>query len=182
MVVQFQKSEDAPTPTERLERVTGSPTDPNATLWTRVETYRGAIDRILTNPFTGVGLDSESATIGTTEPHNLVIGIWFRAGFLGLAGILLVLLAIFSAARRTLREAGSVDEQMLALAFLCSFVAFFVFSMAAPILHPRYGWAPAALLLALRAIQVRRTATSALGVHTPQPGLARSPVRTAQPR
>ena len=148
-----------------------------------METYRGAIDRILANPFTGVGLDSESATIGTSEPHNLIIGIWFRAGFLGLTGIILVLLAIFSVARRTLREARSVDEQLLALALLCSFVAFVVFSMAAPILHPRYGWAPAALLLALRAMQIRRAAPSPLGVHTPRPGLARSPVRTiAQPR
>ena len=182
-VVQFQESEDAPTPTQRLEHVTGSPTDPNATLWTRMETYRGAIDRILANPFTGVGLDSESATIGTSEPHNLIIGIWFRAGFLGLTGIILVLLAIFSVARRTLREARSVDEQLLALALLCSFVAFVVFSMAAPILHPRYGWAPAALLFALRAMQIRRGAPSPLGVHTPRPGLARSPVRTiAQPR
>ena len=64
-LLQFQESTDALTPATRLERVTGSPTDPNATLWSRVETYRVAIDRIVDNPFTGVGLDSESSTIGT---------------------------------------------------------------------------------------------------------------------
>jgi O-antigen/teichoic acid export membrane protein len=170
-LLHFQESKDAPTATARFERVTGAPTDPNATLWTRVETYRVAIDRIRANPFTGVGLDSESSTIGTTEPHNLVIGLWFKAGFFGLAGVLLVLGAIFSAARATLRDASSVDEQMLALALLCSFLAFIVFSMSGPVLYTRYGWAPAALLLALRAVQKRRRAPHSLGVHTPRPDL-----------
>jgi O-antigen/teichoic acid export membrane protein/O-antigen ligase len=182
-LLQFQESKDAATPAARLERVTGSPTDPNASLWTRVETYREAIDRILDNPFTGVGLDSESSTIGTTEPHNLVIGLWFKAGFIGLVGVVLLLVAILSAARATLREAASVDEQMLAVALLCSFVAFLVFSMSAPVLYTRYGWAPAALLLALRAVQIRRTTPYAVGAHTPQRGLAPGRLRSiAQPR
>jgi O-antigen/teichoic acid export membrane protein len=172
-LLQFQQSNDAPTPAERFERVTGSPTDPNATLWSRVETYQGAIDRIFANPFTGVGLDSESARIGPDEkePHNLVIGLWFRGGFFALAGIVLVLLAIASVARATLREAASVDEQMLALALLCAFVSFLVFAMGAPILYTRYGWAPAALLLALRATQTRRAARP-LALRTPRYRLA----------
>jgi O-antigen/teichoic acid export membrane protein/O-antigen ligase len=170
-LLHFQESKDAPTAPARFERVTGAPTDPNATLWSRVETYRVAIDRIRANPFTGVGLDSESSTIGTTEPHNLVIGLWFKAGFFGLAGVLLVLGAIFSAARATLRDASSVDEQMLALALLCSFLAFIVFSMSGPVLYTRYGWAPAALLLALRAVQKRRMAPHSLGVHPPRADL-----------
>jgi O-antigen/teichoic acid export membrane protein len=184
-LLQFQESNDALTPATRLERVTGSPTDPNATLWTRVETYRGAIDRIVENPFTGVGLDSESSTIGTPpeQPHNLVIGLWFKAGFIGLAGVVLLLVAILSVARATLREAASVDEQMLAVALLCSFVAFLVFSMSAPAIYTRYGWAPAALLLALRAAQTRRTAPSAVDVHRPRRDLApRRPQSIAQPR
>jgi O-antigen/teichoic acid export membrane protein/O-antigen ligase len=173
-LLQFQESNDAPTPASRLERVTGSPTDPNATLWTRVETYRGAIDRIVDNPFTGVGLDSESSTIGTPpdEPHNLVIGLWFKAGFIGLSGVVLLLVAILSVARATMREASSVDEQMLAVGLLCSFIAFLVFSMSAPVLYTRYGWAPAALLVALRAVQIRRTAPYSVGVPTPRRGLA----------
>jgi O-antigen ligase len=152
-------------------------------LWSRVDTYRAASDRIIANPFTGVGLDSESATIGTAEPHNLVIGTWFKAGFLGLAGLVLVLLAIFSAARATLRGAASVDEQMLGLALLCSFLAFLVYTMSAPILFTRYGWAPAALLLALRAIQIRRAAPHPRGVQTRRRDIA--PARTqsiGQPR
>jgi O-antigen/teichoic acid export membrane protein/O-antigen ligase len=184
-LLQFQESKDAPTPAARLERVTGSPTDQNATLWTRVETYQGAIDRIVDNPFTGVGLDSESSTIGTPpeEPHNLVIGLWFKAGFIGLAGVVLLLVAILSAARATLRAAVSVDEQMLAVALLCSFVVFLVFSMSAPVLYTRYGWAPAALLIALRATQIRRTTPYAVGVHTPRRDLAPGRLQSiAQPR
>jgi O-antigen/teichoic acid export membrane protein/O-antigen ligase len=184
-LLQFQESKDAPTPAARLERVTGSPTDPSATLWTRVETYEGAIDRIVDNPFTGVGLDNESSTIGTPPdtPHNLVIGLWFKAGFIGLAGVVLLLVAILSAARATLREAASVDEQMLAVALLCSFVAFLVFSMSEPVLYTRYGWAPAALLVALRATQIRRTTAYAVGVHTSRRNLAPGRLQSiAQPR
>jgi O-antigen ligase len=177
-LVQFQESNDAPTPAERLERVTGSRADPNATLWSRVETYEKAIDRILDNPVTGVGLDSDSSTIGDHQPHNLIIGVWFKAGFLGLAGIVLVLLAIFSAARPTLRDATPVNEQLLALALLCSFVAFLAYSMSAPILYTRYGWAPAALLLALRAVQIRRAVPQPLGVHTRRRNLAAAPVQS----
>jgi O-antigen/teichoic acid export membrane protein len=184
-LLHFQESKDALTPATRLERVTGSPTDPNATLWSRVETYREAIDRIVDNPFTGVGLDSESSTIGTPpyEPHNLVIGLWFKAGFIGLAGVVLLLVAILSVARATIREAASVDELMLAVALLCSFVAFLVFSMSAPGLYTRYGWAPAALLVALRVVQIRRTTPHAVRVHTPRRGLAPGRLESiAQPR
>jgi len=181
-LLHFQESNDAPTAATRLERVTGPANDPNATLSSRVETYRVAIDRIRANPFTGVGLDSESSAIGTTEPHNLVIGLWFKAGFFGLAGVLLVLGAIFSAARATLGDAASVDEQMLALALLCSFLAFIVFSMSGPVLYTRYGWAPAALLLSLRAVQKRRMAPRPLGVHPPRPDLAVGGVHTLAQR
>jgi O-antigen/teichoic acid export membrane protein len=184
-LLHFQESKDALTPATRLERVTGSPTDPNATLWSRVEIYREAIDRIVDNPFTGVGLDSESSTIGTPpyEPHNLVIGLWFKAGFIGLAGVVLLLVAILSVARATIREAASVDELTLAVALLCSFVAFLVFSMSAPGLYTRYGWAPAALLVALRVVQIRRTTPHAVRVHTPRRGLAPGRLESiAQPR
>lgn len=182
-LVQIQESKDAPTPAERLESVAGSPTDPNATLWSRIDTNRVAIDRILDNPFTGVGLDDDSSAIGKYVPHNLVIGVWFRAGFLGLAGLILVIVAIFSTARATLRDAASVDERMLAVALLSSFVAFIVFSMSAPILFTRYGWAPAALLLALRAVQLRRAAPEVLSVQTPPPDVVRAHVHlVAQPR
>jgi O-antigen/teichoic acid export membrane protein/O-antigen ligase len=171
-LVQAQESRDAPTPAERLERVTGSPTDPNSTLWSRVETYEGAIDRIMANPFTGVGLDGESSTIGNHEPHNLVIGVWFKAGFLGIAGLMLIILAVLSVARASLRHAASSDERIVALALLCAFLAFVVFAMSAPILFTRIGWAPAPLLLALRAIQLRRTAPRPAPVLPAWPELA----------
>jgi hypothetical protein len=51
-----------------------------------------------------------------------------------------------------------------------------VFAMGAPVLHARYGWAPAALLLALRTVQIRRVVPHPLGVQTPRRGIA--PART----
>jgi hypothetical protein len=72
---------------------------------------------------------------------------------------------------------------MLAVALLCSFVAFVVFSMGAPVLYTRYGWAPAALLLALRAAQIRRATTYAFGVHTPPRDRVPARIQSiAQPR
>ena len=130
----------------------------------RIGTYQAAIARIEENPFVGVGLDLRSITrpfgIESFEydVHNLVIGLWYKTGLLGLTGILLALLAIFRSGWAAILGSRSADESRVAIALGCSLVAFVVFSMTAPILFTRFGWIAAALVLALRSVQQKREA------------------------
>ena len=91
------------------------------------------------------------------EVHNLVIGTWYKTGLLGLAGILIALFAVLRGGWIAILASRSEDEQMISVALLCSVVAFVAFAMSAPVLYSRYGWISAALLLAMRAVQERRS-------------------------
>jgi O-antigen ligase len=124
------------------------------------------------DPFIGVGLDLVSVTkpFGVVsyeyDVHNLIIGTWYKAGLLGLIGMLVTLYAVFNVGWRAIREATSDAERTLVAALLSSVAAFVVFAMSAPVLFSRYGWIPSALLLAFRAVQVReRGAQRVVGGH-----------------
>jgi O-antigen ligase len=148
------------TPLQRISRVTGPQNDANATLWSRVDTYRAALQRVEQNPLIGVGLDAKSSTIDQYEPHNLVIGIWFKSGLVGLAGMLLIIFAVGKTGWLVLCAASVSDDKLTAVALLSAFAAFVAFAMSAPILYTRYGWISAALLIALRGVQLRAPAPS----------------------
>jgi O-antigen ligase len=143
------------TPLQRISRVTAPEGSTGATLWSRVDTYGAAMRRVEQNPLIGVGLDEQSATIDNYVPHNLVIGTWFKSGIVGLVGMLLIFFAIGKTGWLALRDASVSDDQMVAVALLCAVAAFVTFSMSAPILYTRYGWISAALLVALRALELR---------------------------
>ena len=96
------------------------------------------------------------------DVHNLILGTWYKAGLLGLIGMLLTLWAVFRVGWRAICEAGSEGERATVAALLSSVCAFVVFAMGAPVLFSRYGWIPAALLLAFRAVQVRERAPQRL--------------------
>ena len=158
-----------PQPLERLGAVTDSTYVVGAgtqlgSAEQRIGTYKAAIARIEENPFVGVGLDLRSITrpfgIESFEydVHNLVIGLWYKTGLLGLTGILLALLAIFRSGWAAILGSRSAGESRVAIALGCSLVAFVVFSMTAPILFTRFGWIAAALVLALRSVQQKREA------------------------
>jgi O-antigen/teichoic acid export membrane protein/O-antigen ligase len=162
-----QELRGAPTPVERLSRVTGTSATATAlpgagSLESRISTYRVALARIADDPFVGVGLDLVSTTkpFGIVsyeyEVHNLVIGIWYKAGLLGLTGMLITLLAIFRAGWVALIRSRSEDEYREVAGLMSAVVAFVVFSMSEPILFARYGWVPSALILAFGAVQERR--------------------------
>jgi O-antigen ligase len=162
-----QELRGAPTPVDRLNRVT-SPSGTAAaipgsgSLDSRISTYGVAVSRIADDPLVGVGLD----LVSTTKPfgivsyeydvHNLVIGIWYKAGLLGLVGMLIALSAIFRAGWQALIKSSSEDEYRQVAGLTSALVAFVVFSMSEPILFARYGWIAPALLLAFRAVQERQ--------------------------
>ncbi len=166
-----QELRGAPTPVDRLTRVTS----PSATaaaapgsgsIESRVSTYRVAASRIADDPFVGVGLDLVSVTkpFGIVsyeyDVHNLVLGTWYKAGLVGLLGMMITLFAVFRTGWLDLIRSSSEDEYREVAALMSAVVAFIVFSMSEPILFARYGWIGPALLLALRAVQERRTTSS----------------------
>jgi O-antigen/teichoic acid export membrane protein/O-antigen ligase len=162
----LQTIRGAPGPLERLSTVTDTSSQEGAlqvgSVHQRIGTYRVAIERIKEDPFVGVGLDLYSVTrpFGVEayeyDVHNLVIGLWYKTGLIGLAGILLALLAIARSGWTAISDSISRSERRIAVALGSSVVAFVVFAMTAPILFTRLGWISAALVLALRGIQQER--------------------------
>jgi O-antigen/teichoic acid export membrane protein/O-antigen ligase len=152
-----------PTPLARFHHVTETvPGDAGAgSLESRTATYRVAATAIERDPFIGVGLDLVSVTkpFGVVsyeyDVHNLVIGTWYKAGLLGLIGILMAVFAVLRVGWTAILDSRTDSEGAVVAALLSSFVAFVVFAMGAPVLFSRFGWIPAALLLALRAVQLR---------------------------
>ncbi|MFO7592194.1 MAG: O-antigen ligase family protein [Acidimicrobiia bacterium] len=149
---------ESPSPVHRILRVTSAEEaqkGTGGTIFTRLEGWSDAWARIREQPIVGVGLD-EASTIEVTEKavHNMLLGPWFTAGFLGLVGILVMIGGSLAAGAYVLRNTppGLRSETAAILAALVGFVQF---GMGEPILYVRYGWFPTALLIALRAQRVR---------------------------
>jgi O-antigen ligase len=151
---------------DRISRFgSGSPDDPNKTLDSRLRGYRAAATQIEKNPFVGVGLDAEvdvtpDAAGGptTTLPvHNIILGTWYQTGFFGLVGLILIFLSVAKEALSAIRYSSGTSERGLAVALAASFLAFIVFLISEPALFTRYGWVSAALIIAVRTVQSRRT-------------------------
>jgi O-antigen ligase len=161
-ITAVQSVRGAQTPLDRFHSVTAKSSGPSGagSLESRISTYRVVSKAIKDDPFIGVGLDLVSVTkpFGIIsyeyDVHNLVIGTWYKAGLLGLIGMLLALYAVLRVGWTAMLAARSDSERMLVAALLSAVAAFVVFAMGAPVLFSRYGWIAAALLVALRAVQV----------------------------
>ena len=160
----LQSMRGAPSPLDRLQSATTNSSLPGGgtqlgSVDQRVRTYRVAVARIKEDPFVGVGLDLFSVTrpFGIEayeyDVHNLVIGLWYKTGLVGLAGMLIALVAILRAAWTAMLRSTSKSEWTVAVTLASSVVAFIVFAMTAPILFTRLGWISAALVLAFRGVQ-----------------------------
>jgi O-antigen/teichoic acid export membrane protein/O-antigen ligase len=181
-LVTLQSIRGAPDPLERLQSVTTSSSvyggaTQLGSVDQRIRAYRVAAARIKEDPFVGVGLDLFSVTrpFGDEgyeyDVHNLVIGLWYKTGLVGLAGMLIALLAILRAAWTAISRSTSNSEWTVAVTLASSVVAFVIFAMTAPILFTRFGWISAAFVLALRGIQQEGTAAVEAAAE-PRVGLA----------
>jgi O-antigen/teichoic acid export membrane protein/O-antigen ligase len=170
-VTTVQAMRGSPTPLERLDTVTNSSPIPGGgttvgSVDERIATYRVAVAEIEEHPLVGVGLDLASVTkpFGVEsyqyDIHNLIIGIWYKAGLFGLVGMLIALFAVFRTGWITILNSKSEGEWTAAVALLSSVVAFVGFAMSAPVLFSRFGWISVALLLALRAVQQRESVSA----------------------
>jgi O-antigen/teichoic acid export membrane protein/O-antigen ligase len=175
-ITTFQSMRGAQTPLSRLHHVTAKSVGSAGagSLDSRIATYRVAVAEIKHDPFVGVGLDLVSVTkpFGIVsyeyDVHNLIIGTWYKAGLFGLIGMLVVLYAVFKVGWRAILETRSDSERMTVAALLSSVAAFVVFAMGAPVMFSRYGWIPAALLLALRAVQLRESGAQSSAAERPR--------------
>jgi O-antigen ligase len=153
-------------PIGRIKRVTSAQEAAAGTggsVYTRLEGYDEAWARIVEQPLIGVGLDlpSSEAVLGPNAVHNMVINQWFTAGILGLIGIIVIIYGVVLTAARLIRS-STQEVRTLSTALLASVVAFLVFGMGEPILFVRYGWFPAALLVALHAQRRRAEVTASV--------------------
>ena len=151
-------------PVQRVKRVTSAEeaaAGTGGTLYTRLEGFEEAWSRIQEQPFVGVGLDEVSSqkVLGPKLVHNMLINQWFSGGILALVGIVLVLAGVALTGAHVVRRSVG-EERGFSSALLASVIAFVVFGMGEPILFVRYGWFPAALLLALYAQDRRRDSSA----------------------
>jgi O-antigen ligase len=178
-------STDSPSPMERVLRVTSTdlPSDQGGSLYSRLDVYRDAWAHIQEQPFVGVGLDEASSVevLGPLQVHNIVLSPWFSAGVLGLLGIALIVGGGLMVGAHLLRHTLSRERSLVAALF-SGLVAFVVFAMGQPILYARYGWFPAAILLALHAQERRANVAARRAVAvTPLPGVYRGAVYETMP-
>jgi O-antigen ligase len=163
---------DSPSPMERILRVTSTelPASEGGTLYSRLDVYGEAWDRIQDHPLIGVGLDegSNERALGPLLVHNVFLGPWFGAGILGLLGVVLLVVGLWKVGGDLLRRTTGRERSLVAALF-SGVVAFLVFAMGEPILYVRYGWFPAAILVALSAQQRRLAADARADPSRPSP-------------
>ncbi len=157
-LTQLQAIESASTPWESVERVSGAEeTVEIGTLRVRLDSYRAALSRVARNPVIGVGPQPGGVKTETgIAVHNLVLGAWYEGGGFAALGLVLVIGSCAAAGIGALGHAETGEGRFLIIVLLACFGAFLVFAMGAPTLYPRYGWAAAALLLAVRSQQLAR--------------------------
>ena len=152
-----QPAHSAGTLIRRIDAVSG----PSGTLAARLDVFALPGDHIAESPLIGVGLGFDPARIrrraSGSDPQRLPERLVPRR----------VIRPHGSCADqpdrpacRTANREGcrTPDERLLAGSLLGSFAAYMVFGLGTPALYERYGWVPVALVVALRAIQLRRSA------------------------
>lgn len=164
-----QSNAGSQSPIDRFDAVSASRDDPGATLFSRLDTVVGAWEEISANPLVGAGLDEVSNKVESTghQVHNLLLGPWYEAGLLGAIGMVAILISLASLARKTVSGSQSQEEWSIALSLYAAFGGLFILGMGAPLLFQRYGWACAALLIALRAQQRRSSKAHASSTGRP---------------
>ena len=144
-------------PIRRIAATTATDGSEGTTLWDREETNRVALQWLSHHPFIGVGLDSASRyTSNGLEVHNLLLGAWFTTGLLGLAGMAIILLSVFMAGRSVLKT-NRGRHLWFHTSTIAAFLGSFAFAMSAPIIHQRYAWTAAALVLVCWRLNNRMT-------------------------
>lgn len=174
IVLAHPTSNHVVSPQQRLAEVLGTAGTPQqGTLSDRQQGVAEAWHSIEKSPLTGVGLSPTGArTANGYQVHDFLLKPFYEGGVLAAAGMLIILVTIAVTAIRVVRAARDRAEFTLAIGLLCGYVAFIVFGIVAPVLYQRFGWMPAALILALAAVQRARVPDG--GAATRQATLSRA--------
>ncbi|OCC15618.1 O-antigen polymerase [Dissulfuribacter thermophilus] len=143
----------------------------NATLTSRLLTYRVALERIFHNPLIGEGIGKKLNETGY-EVHNIFLKVLFECGFIAMFGFVLILYSSFKHLIFLFNNSQSTEEKQLSIALLLCFIVYFVICLKEPIFYNRFGWLPIALALALNDI----LATKEAHLHARQPNISSSEI------
>jgi hypothetical protein len=139
-------TQNALNPMERFYQAVGlSPAAASGlnTTASRLETDRLGWESFLKNPWTGVGLDPESAVVDhlfNLSVHNFLIGALHQGGWVFALGLLLAALSLLLPGLRK-QAPDALRAQTAGMA-----VAAVTFAITAPSFFNRYFWVPLALL------------------------------------
>jgi O-antigen/teichoic acid export membrane protein/O-antigen ligase len=162
-------------PIERLTTSSERSGRADSTLFTRFDSYQAAMETIEASPLVGVGLAAKPPVTSTgSGVHNMFLATWYQAGLVAALGLILIVGAALAMGWRALTAARDPADRTLAAALFAALLAFLVFGQAQQVLFQRYGWVSVALIVALRAGQLRSASASASPARRPeQPSLAR---------
>ncbi len=159
-------------PIERLTTSSERSGRADSTLFTRFDSYEAALETIESSPMVGVGLAPKPPVTATgSGVHNMFLATWYQAGLIAALGLVLIVGAALAMAWRALTATRDASERTMAAALFAALLAFLVFGQAQQVLFQRYGWVSVALIVALRAGQVRNASTSPSPARRPEPAL-----------
>ncbi|MDP9694968.1 UNVERIFIED_ORG: hypothetical protein J2X79_002536 [Arthrobacter globiformis] len=148
-------TQNALTPLERFYQAVGLTPSAASSLNTtasRLETDRLGWESFLANPWTGVGLDTQSSIVDhlyNLSVHNFILGAMHQGGWIFALGILLAALSLLLPGLR-LASGDSLRVRATAMA-----VAAVTFAVTAPSFYNRYFWVPLALLAAYHSLPTK---------------------------
>ena len=146
----LQSAELSTTLPDRIDSVTS----PSGTFHERLDVFGAAWTRIVADPLVGHGFGFDPRLPGSELPdliHNAFLSVWYQGGLAAVAGLAVICAVTIRSGVRAVRGATGEAERLLAASLLGAFAAYLVFGLGEPTLYARYGWIPAALLLALEA-------------------------------
>jgi O-antigen ligase len=153
-----QGSTSVLSPVDRLSSTFSPELTPQATGLYRLNLDALAWNEIVGSPFFGVGLDGDTVAQvlgGPFSVHNMFLFVWVGAGIFGFLGLLIITASLAASYLEEFRRSTAPAERTLVFALGTAFLSFLMITMVEPVLYVRYGWVPAALLMALRAQRLR---------------------------
>lgn len=121
----------------------------------RLQQYDLVLYESLKSPWVGVGLaEKDAAVYGII--HNMFLRVFYGGGIISLVGMLIIIGDLLFKSYRTFDSTQTYDTKVIALCAFAGVIGMILSGMTEPVLYQRQLWVPAALALALWALQHQR--------------------------